>query len=427
MSTETYLIKKNSEGRLQYQKFVLDGSVLSREWGLIGGAIQTTSNAYGFTNEGKANELTPEQTAQADCLRIIEKKIKEGCVVVPDLDNLPDLDQNEVVYLNNIPTAFCCSKPTQTITEAALDKLIQSKNAKFFIKYNGLCHYILLDLQGEVQLFTRRWDNHTAKYPEIVQAMKKSGYPRGTLLITEFCIDPSLRIPHMQAFSLMSSISKADTLAGKCKDKLPKTIALQEKHRVKAAVYGMLYQGNKPVWNRPYGVMLKELQNITPGLADDKALFVPREVPIKSAAQAIDVVKKNKTVIEGFVVWDITQAMKVTMNGKPDRAASWKVKAKGEKDVIADGWLEGAGDLQGKVGSLCICQYDAQGNRIDLGSVGGLKPTEGECEIDYWKFPCVIEIEFDQIFPDTGKFQFGHFTKRHEDKLPADVELFSLA
>ena len=426
MSTETYLVKKNSEGRIQYQKFILDGSVLSREWGLIGGAIQKTSNAYGFTNEGRTDELTPEQTAQADCIRIIEKKIKEGCVVVPDLDNIPDLNQNEIIYLNNIPTAFCCSKPTQTITEEVLEKLIQSGNAKFFIKYNGLCHYILIDLQGRVSLFTRRWDDHTAKYPEIVKAVENLSYPRGTLLISEFCIDPSLKLPHMRAFSLMSSISKADTLAGKCKEKLPKTMALQQKHRVKAAIFGLLYYENEPVWQRPFGTLLKRLQRDIPELVEDKTVFIPKELPIKSAAQAIKIVKENKTVIEGFVVWDITQAMRVTMNGKPDRAASWKIKAKGEKDVIADGWLEGSGDLQGKIGSLCICQYDAQGNRVDLGSVGGLKPTEGECEIDYWTFPCVIEVEYDQIFPDTGKFQFGHFTKRHEDKLVSDVEIFTL-
>ena len=59
-----------------------------------------------------------------------------------------------------------------------------------------------------------------------------------------------------------------------------------------------------------------------------------------------------------------------------------------------------------------------------MGTVGGLKKDQRNP--DNWTFPCVIEVEYDQIFPDTGKFQFGHFMKIHEDKVLEDVEAFSL-
>jgi ATP-dependent DNA ligase len=168
--------------------------------------------------------------------------------------------------------------------------------------------------------------------------------------------------------------------------------------------------------------MWKEIHDENYRLAADQAVFVPTEVPITSAAQAFEIVKKNKHKIEGLIVWDIDQSMKLTLNGKPDRCACYKIKAKGEKDVIAAGWEEGTGKLQGKIGSLKIGQYSPTGEWIDLGTVAGLKHTQGECDPANWTFPCVIEVEYDQIFPDTGKFQFGHFVKVHEDKLISDVD-----
>lgn len=427
MNKTTLLVIKDTSNKIRFHKFILEGSVFTREWGLIGGVIQGTTNAYGFTNEGKANELSPEETALLDYERVLSRKIKEGYVITEDLENLPDLDRRDSINLNNIPIQTCCSKPKAKIAKSTLQKLIQNKKAKFFIKYNGLCHYILNDLNGDIKIFTRRWNNHTAKYPALVQEIKNFNLPKGTLLIAELVIDPNLKLPHMQAFKLMSSISKSDTLKGECKPDLIKTMARQKLHRVRAVIFGILYYDNQEIWNTPYSNMFKLMQQNFPYIMEDKEIFIPKELPIPSAEQAFNMVKKHKSIIEGFVVWDMTQTMRITMNGKPDRCAAYKVKAKGEKDVIADGWIEGSGNLQGKIGSLCICQYDDQGNRVDLGTVGGLKPKEGECDIDRWTFPCVIEVEYDQIFPDTGKFQFGHFNKIHEDKLPSDVEIFSLA
>lgn len=83
-------------------------------------------------------------------------------------------------------------------------------------------------------------------------------------------------------------------------------------------------------------------------------------------------------------------------------------KSRGDVDVIADGYIEGKGKLQGRIGALKICQYDSNNNRVDLGSVGGL--SDKDKDPDSWKFPCVVEIKHDQRFPDTGKFQFPRFS-----------------
>ena len=158
-------------------------------------------------------------------------------------------------------------------------------------------------------------------------------------------------------------------------------------------------------------------------MTEGKAVFVPREIPIASGKEAMQLVRTNKEQIEGLVLMDLSQSIEVTMNGKPNRCASWKIKSRGDADVIADGYVEGRGKHQGRIGALKICQFDTEGRRVDLGTVGGL--TDIDRDPNSWSFPCVIEIKYDQRFPDTGKFQFGQFSKRHEDKLPNDVEKFN--
>ncbi len=64
---------------------------------------------------------------------------------------------------------------------------------------------------------------------------------------------------------------------------------------------------------------------------------------------------------------------------------------------------------------------DLEGEMVPMGRVGsGIKIKQGECELEFWPFPCVIQISFDQRFP-TGAYQFPRFDKKHEDKIPSDI------
>ena len=425
MDNLTLLVQTNQIGKTKFIKITQKFNTVFREWGIVGGKIQKTSNVYEAINAGKINELTACQAAKADYHRIIEKKIKDGYVKTESLDILPDLLGLVEITLDDIPTGFCCSKPKKEIIEAELDALMVFGNARFFVKYNGLCHYILINSKSEVKIYTRRWDDHTRKYPTIVEAVQKRRFNPGTLLITELCIDPNLGLPHMEAFQLMSAISKSDTVKGKLKAEIPKTIAKQKEHQVKAAIFGILYHSGNKTWNRDYESMLNALEKTVPLLNEGKILFRPVEVFFKDTTEVFSYVKDNAMLVEGLVVWDQTQAMEVTMNGKPNRCAAWKIKAPNEMDIVANGYVEGNGDLQGKIGSLIIGLYDTKGNFHELGTVGsGLQPNKGDCDISAWVFPCVIEIKFSQIFSGTGAFQFPVFSKKHEDKEPLETELY---
>jgi ATP-dependent DNA ligase len=348
---------------------------------------------------------------------------------VEDFLQQKEAEANQLDF-SNIPTGFCCSKPTSKISDEGLNTLLASGSAIVTGKLNGLCHYIVCNENRRVRLYTRRWEDHTIKYPWIKEyAENQMGLPACTILISEFTIDPALGLPHMESFNLMSSISKVDTLAGVVQDDTTETLRRQEQYPVRAGVFGVLYLDGIPVWQEKYEQVLDMVQKYCMPVAQGFPVFsIPTlasaAAEYASASGLKALLEKNKKLIEGFVVWDKTQAMEVTMNGKPKRRAAWKVKVPLEMDVIAYGYEEGKGRLQGKIGSLKIGQYDSQGNLVSLGTVGsGLDWKNGDCDIENWEFPCVIEIEFDQRFP-TGKFQFPRFSKKHEDKRVEEVELF---
>jgi hypothetical protein len=412
------LVQKNSSGRVKYIILNQNKDTVQRVWGLIDGKFQETSNTYGFINKGKANQLNPEQAAISDFERIIQTKTKEGYIIIESLDKLPDLDNNEMSF-DNLPVEFSCSKPNTKIDDKKLNALIKSGKIKLDRKYNGLCHFVSINSIGNVRVYTRRVDDHTAKYPDLVESIKKQNFSPNTLLIGELVIDPTLNLPHLEGFKLISQISKSNTVKGKLKEDLTKSFNYQKEHKVRYAIFNILYHGSDPVWQKSYGYIIDNFISKLPLVSDDDVIFQPEVLNFNSATETR---KKAKEIIEkteGFVAWDLDQSVEVTFNGKPKRRACYKIKASRDDDVIAYGWREGTGDHQGQIGSLLIGKFDKDGNMVDMGRVGsGLK--DDECNPDNWEFPCVIEIEYDQRFP-TGKYQFPRFTKIHEDKIPLDI------
>jgi ATP-dependent DNA ligase len=171
--------------------------------------------------------------------------------------------------------------------------------------------------------------------------------------------------------------------------------------------------------DKPYSFILNIIQK------DMHAphIIQPRELQFNNHSEAVKWAKNNKHIHEGMVVWNIDENAEITYNGKPNRRACYKLKAKEEDDVVAYGYTEGSGSKQGKVGSLLIGKYNKEGEMVEMGSVGtGLKIKEGDCEIENWTFPCVIEIEYEQQF-ETGRYQFPVFIKKHGDKIPEEVVL----
>jgi len=434
MEQECYLIQKSSKGKVKFLKYTLSGNRLTKEWGRLNGSVQGVLHDYKPINAGKANELSAMEAAAADYLRLIQKKKQEGYTQANEDDfrlpyntagngcSMDNVVQFEHMDFHRLPTELCCSKPTQTVSNSIIDKLIKSGNAKFFVKYNGLCHYIAIDDAGKVLIYTRRWLNHTSKYPAIVEAVKQLNLPNRTMMIVELCIDPSKKIPHTVAFQIVSEISKKDTLKGVCKPDQSASIQKQTLHQVRLAVFGYIFYKGEFIAHNSYKDQWEYLSTTIPPISENEVLFRPQTATFTSGANAVELALKHSSLIEGFVLWDDRLSMEMSFTGKPLRRACWKIKPVHEMDVIAYAGVEGKSP--GKFGSISIGRYNDQGELTPMGTVGGIK--QKEAVPSYWKFPCVIEVTYSNVFPATGHLQFGSFSKIHEDKALGDVELFTL-
>jgi len=401
---KTKLEQKNSNNRTKVMCLELNENFLIRTWGLEGGKFQKSQYMYDFINKGKKNQLTPKEAALADYERIIDKKVKEGYKIVYSESHT---NQTEKLFdFTFLPSNFCSSKPYSEINE----EKIKNTNVAFTIKYNGICHYILVTPNKLVKIYTRRIEDHTAKYPDIVKAILDCNFPPCTVLATEFAVLDS--DSHMKNFKIISEISKLDTLKGKLKPDQSQSYLKQKEHNVNSVIFGCLFyngEENKRSWEGTYSLLHKHIKQ-------RKSVLLPALCNFKSIQDAKQFLINSKDKFEGFVVWLKEERMEISWNGKPKRRAAYKLKIKKEDDVIAYDWKEGKGNFQGKIGSLYIGKMK-DGKIIPLGNVGGLENKDRNP--DNWKFPCVIEIKYDNKFP-TGKYQFPRFVKVHEDKKPED-------
>jgi len=416
-----HLINKSSK---RYIKLNLFGDAIKREFGMIGTEKpQFTSHTYDFLNKNKANELSPEEAAKEDYDRIIKNKKKEGYIDIEDNDS-KSFNINTILPINE---SFCCSKPKTSISEKEFNNI---QNKIILKKYNGSCHYILIDNNEDVKIYTRRWEDHTIKYPMIVKTFKRKIYEnlifKNSLYIGEMIVTSD---NHMESQSLIASISKLDTLKGKPKDDQTQTydfinnLANENKY-VNFIVFGCLFYNGVDLLDLNY----KHVFNFTiyDIFQDTYYVKIPDEYSFEKYDEMIDFLKENKKEFEGFVIVNSDKNFEISYTGKPKRRMSYKVKVKSEIDVVADGYVKGKGKNQNKIGSLKIFLFNENNQYVSMGTVGSGLNDELR-DPNKWNFPCVVEVEYDNIFPATdknqlGRFQFPVFKKIHEDKTIEDLK-----
>lgn len=436
----TDLAKIGCLGTERIMRLLCVGDTVYRTWGQAGGEMQDTSNTYDAINVGKANELSPEEAAFADYDRKINKHLKEGYKVVRSNTHKnsaiiynfeQEMKLGNRAHIPFIPPAFCASKPTAKITskkEEYLDELFKSGRAVAFAKYNGICHFILVNENGLIIIYTRRLNNHTRKYPAIVAEFEKMDLPRNTIWMVEFHV--STFDNHILNFKRMSEISKLDTLKGEVKANVNACLKKQIKNTVRVAVLACLYYDSQPVcndflWDDSYMVHVhKPLLTYANKYGAPVHFHVMQSLGSTSVQETKNRLEPIQTEMEGAVIWMLDENIEISWDGKPKRRAGFKVIIPNTIDMVATGWKPGKGDRQNKVGSVQISEYNEKGELVDCGWVGsGIK--DDEAEPGNWEFPCVVEIEYTNRFP-TGKFQHPRFNKIHENKTVEEMRRTSI-
>lgn len=445
MERESILIQENRNGKIKFIKLELIGDTLYRTWGLLEGKEQETSHTYDYINEGKSNELDPEKSAEMDFNRKRERKIKEGYTEVPSLEGDPEelmaAAELDSIDFSNPPTSFAPSKPHKDPTNQKLMELV-TRPGVVQHKENGMCHFIFVDEDAQVRIFTRRMDDHTRKYPDmqaaVLRGVEEHTIPLKSVLAVEFTVDQPT---HMAGFKRMQKISKSDTNKGTLLPSQEKALALQKETPVRGCVFHIPYWDGEELWKSDYVTVWEKITEIFCDKSVGTAFYHPVEVSHKEILQSFEwkydedgnlndehltdniaqylrqyVIDRDIT-LEGLVLW-ADEPINIDFNGKPKRRACWKLLIPKETDVVATGWMEGKGDHQGMIGALYIGKYREDGSFLEMGRVGsGIKDTEMDPKD--WEFPCVVQIQYGNQYSN-GKFQFPRFIKVHEDKRPEE-------
>lgn len=372
------------------------------EWGLVDGKKQLTVEVISKgVNEGKVNETTPLQQAHLELERKIVKKKKEGYT-----DNLESVYQeHKIDFSKPLPKELCFYKPKNSIDEKKIKVLEENKQAVYTVKRDGMMHIVRTSRKFGVEIYSRRMDLVTDKYPHLVKEFSK--LPPGLIFLGEMILDEDGK----DNFNAVSQICRSDP---------DKAITKQEQlGRVSYYIFDLAYYYNDNALVKfGYKDRLHKIKLFVEQFKLDNKYIISVEVIAKPHKDALQEMQSRN--LEGLVVWDAEGTMAeneaFTFNGKAYRPnVLWKSKPKYEDDFIIrfdpeNGIGEfGKGKHYGKVGSVFCYQLNENNEEVFLGKCGGGLTDKQREDYAAAEYPRVWRVEFDSIQPKTGSLRFPVF------------------
>lgn len=390
-------------------------------YGQTDGKKQSTNDVVKEgVNIGKSNETSAFEQSLLMAERRIVKQLEHGYV-----EKIEDANKQILIdFEQPFPKELCFYKPQNSIEDKKISELEKSGRSVFTIKRDGMMHIIRKSDKFGVEIYSRRMDLVSDKYPHIVEALSK--VKCNFVLLGEIILDNNGK----DDFNTVSSICRSDPEVAIAKQK--------ELGLVKYYVFDMAFIENdgeycnllttEPYINRlnifedkvkPY---LKDNSVITRceilNYDDDHTIPLNERRNKTTYKEAFDEIKKRK--LEGLVIWDAESKMDegqaFTMNGKPYKPnCLWKRKPKYEDDFIVRFNPEngigdyGKGKNKGKFGNGLLYQIDDDGKEVFITKCGGgLSDKQREFYLTA-EYPRVWRVEYDSILKGTGALRFPVF------------------
>ena len=434
MDTHTAtLYHRKATGKIKVWSCWVDGEWVHSEWSQQGGKLSRTKER----SSAKLNMTASERAIEKFQKKIARRK-KKGYVsqlanVVADIqvdDTTLDFDR--------LPKSFAPAKPIKKVDIKEMSAAATA--GKIFIqrKRDGMRHFLVSDTKGRVRIYSSGKDDVTEHLSPLLKGMV---LPPRTVVDCELVVTGA---NGKDEFQLVASIARS------LPERARSRIALTEKAggRVELFAFDLLWESGTPIYRCRYEDRYMRLAKVIRScVATDRLVRMPlvslSPTRLATLSEAIDLVKRNKW--EGLVLWRKDQATVVHVNGSPARCNCWKLKSVGEEDVVATGYELGKGKNANVVGKFRIAFYqppssptgtDMLMRRADPqtrswkdghGGKGSFKPM-GKCgtglsdklraEALKWKYPCVIQIEYDQV-SEKG-FRFPVFIRKRDDKKISD-------
>lgn len=396
-------------------------------WGLMGGALQETRDRPGDCgSEGNSDYQNAKQYAIFCMERDIRKKTEQGYVEWVDNKPLTKV-ATAIDFTKPLPKNLSFYKPQTKVDDKKLSKLHLAGKAIWTLKRDGMMH-VAVRRQGVWEIYSRRMDIATDKFPHIIESLNKLPLQDNTILLGEMTL---LKENGRDDFKGISRICRSDPdlslayqgLGAFPKDHADKTVL----GKISYYVFDIAFLHNQDgVREREVRKRLEILRRIfltfDPDLSTNatgqnasmrelmaeskkrermlrKYYVAPLKIFHASPETDLDIAKKLG--IEGFVVLDadaIYGDKGYSFDGKAQRPEGiWKRKPKREDEFIVVNTYVGTGKNMGKLGGFYLEQiHPDTGKRIDCGKCGG--GFTDEQRIDLWDKTIVgttVKVEFD--------------------------------
>ncbi len=390
-----------------------DPETVVTRWGLLDGAMQETRDRPGPCGvEGNADYQDAKAYAIFCMSRDIRKKTEQGYVEWVDGKAVAEV-ATSIDFSLPLPKNLSFYKPQTKIDEKKLAKLHLAGRAIWTLKRDGMMH-IAVRRQGAWEIYSRRMDLATDRFPHIVASLDRLRFPDGTILLGEMTLlrsdgrddfkgtsricrsDPDLALAYQglgpfpkdgQDKSVLGKISYYvfDIAFLNGKDGL--RTATKVKDRLKVLRTAFLEFDTELSKNATgQGASIREL--MAESKRRERMLRTHHVAPLKifHASPETDLDIAKRLGVEGFVVLDAdgTYGDKgYSFDGKAQRPEGiWKRKPKLEDEFIVVGVYEGTGRNTGKLGGFYLEQIHPEtGKRIDCGKCGGGFTDEQRAEL----------------------------------------------
>jgi ATP-dependent DNA ligase len=372
-----------------------DHTAVTVEWGLVGGTLQRSSDATKPKGKPGTKSYKDEvMCARENYERQIRKKREEGYRAADDAPDVRD-------YMMALDKNFVPAKPINDMTEEELLALDRAGRLIKQRKRDGRRHLVLKTRTGVIRIYSRRMEELTDHMPRVRDALYKLPLPNGTILDGEIIVDRDGR-DDFRATGTFTNPKTKPKKAAKASAALP----------VKFMLFDVLFYSGCTHWNQDY-LHRWETVNTIAGWDTTGLIVVPQELPF-SLTECQQMVRDLGW--EGLVCWIYDQHTIVREGGSPKRTNCAKWKPVQEHDFIATGYYLGSGEISNVVGGLSLEDIDPHtGERRNCGNCGTGFDAETRADALTWKYPCVVQIEYDKQ-ESTAKLRFPVFIRKRDDK-----------
>jgi ATP-dependent DNA ligase len=413
------LYHRKANGKVKTWECWVDGLHVFTQWSQDGGKKNRTHE-----RPGPKRDLDGFDTAIELFKKRVARKLKKGYVRHLD-DVVADIRVDDrTLNFDRLPKSFAPAKPIKTYDPDEMAKWAAEDLLFIQRKRDGMRHYLVSDTEGRLKVYSSGKDDMTEHLQPLIVDIK---LPPRTILDCELVVtEPGKQ--ERDGFLIVSGIARS------LPERARSQIALAQRMgaRVQLMAFDLLWYKGDPIYRKSYsvryGMLAKTIEKADQATEGRTLVRMPLVTisPTRLATlnEALDMVEKFKW--EGLVVWRKDQATVVQVNGSPKRVNCWKLKPIGEEDVIATGYALGKGKNAKVVGKFLIAEWRrGKGGKwahedrlVPMGRCGtGLDDETRKAALS-WKYPCVIQIEYDQ--KSEKGFRFPVFIRKRDDKKVAD-------